>query len=44
MGVMTATTTYERIRARAAEVCEERHIRPTEQPDATRQLIEELVR
>lgn len=41
---MTATTTYERIRARAAEVCEDRHIRPTEQPDVTRQLIEELVR
>ena len=41
---MTVSNTYERIRARAAEVCEERHIRPSEQPDSTRQLIEELVR
>lgn len=41
---MTTTTTYERLRARAAEVCEERHIRPAEQPDAARSLIEELVR
>ncbi|MFP3881913.1 MAG: ATPase, T2SS/T4P/T4SS family [Actinomycetota bacterium] len=41
---MTTSTVYERIRTRAAEVCEERHIRPVEQPDAARSLIEELVR
>ena len=41
---MTATTTYERIRARAAEVCEERRIQPSDQPDAARKLIEDLVR
>jgi pilus assembly protein CpaF len=41
---VSATSTYERIRTRAAEVCEERHIRPAEQPDAARSLIEELVR
>ena len=29
---------------RAAEACEERHIQPSEQPDAARHLIEELVR
>lgn len=37
------TTTYERIRARAAEVCEERRIRPAESPEAARQLIAGLV-
>lgn len=41
---MSTATTYERIRTRAAEACEERRIRPSEQPDAARNLIEELVR
>jgi len=41
---MSTATTHERIRDRAAEVCEERHIRPIEQPEAARSLIEELVR
>jgi pilus assembly protein CpaF len=41
---MTTVNTYERIRTRAAEVCEERRIHPSEQPDAARSLIEELVR
>jgi pilus assembly protein CpaF len=38
------TSTYERIRTRAAEVCEERRIRPPDDPDATRKLIADLVR
>ena len=41
---MSTTSTYERIRTRAAELCEERHIRPTGDPDGTRGLIAELVR
>ncbi len=41
---MTATSTYERIRTQAAELCEERHIRPIDDPDATRSLIADLVR
>ncbi len=41
---MTPVTTYERIRVRAAEICEERRIHPNDQPDAARRLIEELVR
>ena len=40
---MSATSTYERIRTRAAELCEERHIRPIDDPDATRCLITELI-
>lgn len=41
---MTPTSTYERIRTRAAEVCEERHIHPVEDPGATRRLIADLVK
>ncbi len=41
---MTPTSTYERIRTRAAEVCEERHIHPAEDPGATRRLIADLVK
>ncbi len=40
---MSPTSTYERIRTRAAEVCEERHIRPAENPIAARKLIVDLV-
>lgn len=40
---MTSTSTYERIRTQAAELCEERHIRPADDPDATRSLITELI-
>lgn len=41
---MTPTSTYERIRTRAAEVCEERHLHPAEDPDAARRLIADLVK
>lgn len=41
---MTSTSTYERIRTRAAELCEERQIRPSDDPDATRRLISELIK
>lgn len=40
---MSVASTYERIRTRSAEVCEERGIRPTENPDEARQIIVGLV-
>ncbi len=41
---MTATSTYERLRLEAAQLCEERHIRPADDPEAARRLIADLVR
>jgi len=41
---VTATTSaYESIRTRAAELCEERHLRASEDPEAVRLVISELV-
>ena len=41
---MSPTSTYEQIRSRAAELCDERRIRPSDDPNGARRLIAELVK